>query len=319
MSSQLSLDVMNAATLEKILLTKQVGGFLSADQAEEKRSTVENVARLLAQDVSQQVREALAFELRTCMYLPHDLAARIASDVESVSSPFLASTNTFTDMQLAGLIPHLAEHAHITLAKRSDLGRQSCMAIVTVGSDTSVSFLVRNEKLALQTDTCETVIERFDTNVGLMDMLAHRSDLPLSVVEELIAKVSEECREILASRYGLGAPIAHEITSKSKRQAIWSQIEKATPTQIHGYVIDLRNQRRLTTDMILEFAGRGCFNFLNSALALKAGLPLDDVRLALYGGDMAAFVALMRTAGVGKATAHEYLRIIKGNSKQSVH
>lgn len=303
-----AVDVVNAATLEKIVLTQRVAAFLKDFGTGEKRATIENLARLLAQDISLQVREALAFELRTCNLLPHDLAAKIASDVESVASPFLASTTAFSDNQLAGLIPHLEEHAHITIARRADVGPQACYAIASVGSDKSVSFIVRNDHVTLPEDVCNAVVNRFGLSKEMMDLLSQRVDLPLTVAEAIIEKVSEDCRRILMSQYGVNEPMVEEIAAGTKHEAMWQQIAKATPAQVHGYVVDLRKEGRLTTDLTLEFAERGCMSFLESALALEAGLTLGAVREALYNKDTAVFVKLMHAANVSKAIATEYRR-----------
>lgn len=309
-----AVDVVNAATLEKIVLTQRVGRFLSEDQPSAERAAIENVARVLAQDISVQVREALAFELRTCRLLPHDLAAKIAADVESVSRPFLKDTEAFTDVQLAGLIPHLEEHAHITIARRADLGPQTCLAIVSVGSDRTVTFVVQNDHITLAEDVCDKLVGRFGANRQMMNLLARRVDLPLAIAEEIINRVSEELRKQLMLQYGVSAPMVDEITTNTRHEAIWRQVEKASPTQIHGYVIDLRKENRLTTDMVLEFAGRGCLSFLESALALESGLTLGAVREALYGKEMSAFVRLMQQADISKAVAHEFYQIV---SKQT--
>jgi len=306
-----AVDIVNAATLEKVVLTQRVARFLNDEKPEEERIAIENVARMLAQDISLQVREALAFELRTCNLLPHDLAAKIASDVESVASPFLATTETFSDVQLAGLIPHLEEHAHITIARRPDVGPHTCLAIVSVGSEKSVSFVVRNDHIPLGDEVCTKVVNRFGMSRDMMDLLSQRMDLPLTVAEALIDKVSEDCRVLLRNQYGVADPIVAEITRRSKHEATWQLIEKASPAQIHGYVIDLRKSGRLTTDMVLEFASRGCLCFMESALALEAGLTLGAVREALYGQDMPAFVRLMHEANVSKAIAHEYFQIVR--------
>jgi len=319
MGSELSYGAVNAGTLEKIALSQRVAGYLKDAPSPEKRLAIENVARLLAQDISQQVREALAFELRNCNCLPHDLAARIASDIKSVASPFLATTQAFTDQQLAGLIPHLEDHAHVTLARRKDLGQQSCMAIVSVGDIAPVSFLIKNENLTLEPKVWEKIVARYGANQGLMDLLAQCTELPIKIVASIIEKVSDACRIMLTDRYGIDAPMAEEIALKTKYASIWTQVEKANPAQIHAYVFDLRNEQRLTEDMTLEFVTRGCFNFLTSVIALEAELTLAEVRQGLFGGDMRAYVAVMQKAGVSKAMAHEYLRIIKGFPNQRVH
>jgi len=305
-----AVDIVNAATLEKVVLTQRVAGFLNDNHSEDERAAIENVARMLAQDISLQVREALAFELRTCKHLPHDLAAKIASDVESVASPFLSSTEVFSDVQLAGLVPHLADHAHVTLARRSDIGPQTCLAIVTVGTDKTVSFIIRNDQIKIQEDAVATVTQRFGMNRDMMDLLAKRSDLPISALEKIIKKVSSRCRAELMKSYNLDPAIAEELTRNAQIEAIWRQVEKASPAQVHAYVIDLRKASRVTTDMVMEIADRGCLLFLESVLALDAGLTLGTVRNALYSVDVTAYVSLMQRANISKAAAHEYYRII---------
>jgi len=305
-----AIDIVNAATLEKIVLTGRIAEFLGGNHSDDERAVVENIARLLSQDLILQVREALAFELRSCNILPHDLAAKIASDVESVASPFLSSTPVFSDMQLAGLIPHLADHAHVTLAKRSDIGPQTCMAIVTVGSDKSISFIIRNDHIKLQEDALSTVTRRFSMNRNVMDLLASRADLPLAIVEEIIEKVSDNCRLSLVKAYNVDPVIAAELTHKAQNEATWRQIEKASPQQVHAYVMELRKTSRVTTDLILDIVGRGCLSFLESFAALEAGLTLVAVREAFYNDDLSAFVAVMQQAKISKAAAHEYCQLI---------
>ena len=47
-----TVDIVNAATLEKVILSQRVASFLKDGHSEEERTAIENVARLLAQDVS---------------------------------------------------------------------------------------------------------------------------------------------------------------------------------------------------------------------------------------------------------------------------
>lgn len=305
------VKLVNSDTLEKIVLTRRVGEFLQKSTHEDQRVIIENVARKLAQDVAIKVREALAFELRTCGYLPPDLAALIATDVESVSGPFLATTTVFSDSQLAGLIPHLEEHAHIVLAKRKDLGGSTCEAIVTFGSDISVGYLVRNEAAPLSERILAKVVTRFPDRKSLMNDMSQRPDLPLSIAEAIIDKVSDRFRSLLEGHYGLTGDQSDALMISSVNRATWRLIETASPQQIHAYVGDLRHQRRLTMDLVINMAERGSIPFLESALAFQSGLTLSVVRDMMRSDDIEIFAALMKQAGMSKANAHAVLAILK--------
>lgn len=303
--------MLNADTVEKVILTRRVSDFLHRSQDQEQREVIENVARALAQDVALAVREALAFELRNCAYLPHDLAAKIATDIESVSSPFLAATPVFSDSQLSGLIPHLEEHAHVAIAKRSSLGEATCEALVTFGSEKSVSYLVRNEKARLNEHVLSSIVKRFPERRTLMDQVSARPDLPLSIVNAIIDKVSDTYRCLLEGQYGVTGDVADELMRNSASKAMWARIESATERQIHAYVGDLRAQNRLTVDIMLDMAEKGSIAFLESALAYRSGFTLSATKDMLHAGGSELFVSLMKKSGVSKADAHAVIVILK--------
>lgn len=307
------LKMVNADTLEKVVLTRRVSEFLHRTQEKKERAVIENVARSLAQDVATRVREALAFELRTCPYLPHDLAAKIATDVESVAGPFLATTTVFSDSQLAGLVPHLEEHAHVTISRRKDLGETTCDALVTFGSEKSISFLVRNENAPLNEAILSKVVKRFPERQPLMDQLSARPELPLSIVQSIVDKVSDKFRSLLEGQYGVSSDASDLLVRSAATKTIWAMIENATANQIHAYVGDLRTQKRLTIDLMLDMAERGCIPFLESTLAFRSGLTLASAKEMLHAGDPSLFVALMKQADISKADAHTILQVLKAN------
>lgn len=305
------VEMVNGDMLEKVVLSKRVGEFLRRSADDEQRAVIENVARKLAQDVATRVREALAFELRECTYLPPDLAALIATDVESVSGPFLAVTTVFSDSQLAGLVPHLEEHAQIVIARRKDLGVSTCVALVTFASQESVSFLVRNGEAPLTEGALARVVKRFPKERDLMDQLSERSELPIKIATAIMDKVSDKFRSLLEGKYGLSGDVADDLVEASVSRATWKIIEGASAQQIHAYVGDLRAQRRLTMDLVISMAEKGSMPFLESALAFRSGLTLSSVREMVRSKDLTLFGALMKQAGVSKANAQQLLQILK--------
>ena len=310
--------LMKADTLEKVVLTRRVSEFLHRSEDDEERAVIENVARMLAQDVATQVREALAFELRTCPYLPHDLAAKIASDVDDVAGPFLASTMVFSDSQLAGLVPHLEEHAHVTLARRKDIGTSTCEALVTFGSEKSVSYLVRNEAAPLNEKVLSKVVQRFPERQTLMDQLSARPELPISIVSQIIDKVSDKYRCLLEGQYGLTSDVSDNLMRTAASKTVWNMIENASEKQIHTYVGDLRAQKRLSVDLMLDMAERGSIAFLASALAYRSGLTLSTAKEMLHSNESGLFVGLMKQADISKADAHAILQILRANRGEDV-
>jgi uncharacterized protein (DUF2336 family) len=59
-----------------------------------------DIIRAMAKDVELAVRRALSQSLRGARHLPHDVALRLANDVEAVALPILADSPVVTDTDL---------------------------------------------------------------------------------------------------------------------------------------------------------------------------------------------------------------------------
>jgi len=303
--------LIDTVKIEKILLAKKVGQFLVQEQIDEERVEVEKVARRLASDVSVKVRRVLAFELRRCTYLVPDIAEKIAGDVEAVAGPFLAVTQAITDKAFLRLLPQLEDYAIAVLARRSDLSEFVVHALSQMGNEGSVRALVRNDHLRLGEPTCNIVVNRFGGNIHMMDQFSARSDLPVAVVERIVDKVSDHCRDMLVEQYAVSDEHAGQLMDSCKLEFLYEQLTGADAEQVHACVTELRSVRRLSHWMVVELAGRGCLTFMESALALEAGLPRGSVKKTLGLGDPSAFVKLMQMANVSKTMAPRFLKIAK--------
>lgn len=305
------MPIASPKDMERIILAKRVGKFLSNEHPTEDREAVLTVARKLASDISQQVREVLAFELRVSPELPTDIAEKIASDVEDVSSPFLEHTMALSTEQLIKLLPQLHDNAHVTLARRNDLSPELAHALVTHAEEPAVIYVVRNNGLKLKKETCSKIVERFPTHTSLIDFLSKRGDLPLEVVNQIIDMVSNHCREELITRYEVDHDVAQKVTETSSLDSLWTKVNNSTPQQIHGFVTDLKHEDRLTHKLVLEMAERGSRPFIDSTLALYSGKTLSEVREVMELKDPKSFMKLMNQSGINSTITPRYLAAIK--------
>lgn len=311
-------ELVDTTKIEKILLAKRVGRFLVQEQADDERAAVEEVARQLAHDVSEKVRRVLAFELRRCPVLVPDLAEKIAKDVESVAGPFLAVTKAITDKAFLRLLPQLEDYAIAVLARRSDLSESVVYALSQMGGEYSITTLVRNDHVQLAERTCHMVVRRFGENLYMMDQFSARRDLPVAVVERLVDKVSEHCRMVLVDHYDVSSDCASSLMDSTRIEFLADQLAGADATQVHACVQELKNAHKLNHHMVVELANKGHLSFLESSLALEAGLPADQIREILTLKDQKAFVQLMQMAGVGKNMAPKFLKIAKQHYQDGI-
>lgn len=273
-----SLAAVDHNQLEKVVLAQKVGQFLSRDHDESERSVVGNVARVLANDVSNLVRQTLAFELRQTPFVPKDVAEKIAHDIEAVAGPFLSATEIFTPEELAKLVTELEEHGQIAIARRSTVPGVVCEALADHAGERAVRYMVRNKGADMTEDACGTVIGRFDKTVDLMDRLAERSDLPVAVAEKLVEKVSEAYRTVLVEHYELDPDRAAHVVGEAKTKSFAEILENSNDEEMARYIQHLKRDGRLTPDVILVATKQGNLRFFEMALGALLNLSPESVQ-----------------------------------------
>ncbi|WP_347342319.1 hypothetical protein [Brevundimonas albigilva] len=68
------------------------------------RVAAQKIIRLLAQDAAELVRRAMAVTLKASDLIPHDVARRLAADVDSIALPIIGASPVFTDGDLIEIV-----------------------------------------------------------------------------------------------------------------------------------------------------------------------------------------------------------------------
>lgn len=276
-----------------------------------KREAAIRIARALVADLCDEVRETLAFELRSCRDLPKSIVTRIACDKDDIAVPFLRVSPALTDTLAAEIVPLLSDNGHLALSVRADIGDQTSLQILRHGNQNAALALIGNPCVDANDMFAQTLLDHFENHAHVLDALAKRPELPMSVIATIVGKVSAHFRDQLTSRYRVNHKLASAITSETNYDIVWRQIRHAGPSQIHAHVIDLRSSGRLTPELTIAMAERGCSAFMESALALESGHTLLEVREALHLCNCRKFVALMRDAGIDEGLAPRFLKLAR--------
>ena len=296
------------ARLRRVALAKRVGAFLSNDNSPEEIQAVTDLARVLAKDIELSVRSTLAFELRTSEHVPKDLAIRIAQDVEDVSTPFLKSTPVLTDEDLSEMIPALAEYARVAIARRDQLGSRTIDSLIKHGGAPSIARLARNQMSIINEQQMTALFGRFEGSPLVLEALSRRVDLPIQVVQRLIGSVADGAKEVLTERYGVTATAARQVTQSAGRAALFKKLHDASLDQTRAFVSDMRSENKLTDAFIIDAAKEGLTAFVESAIALKAGLTIGEARATLLGGEPSKVIPLLRDSGIGRENMASLIR-----------
>lgn len=314
-----SLPTWRRAQIEKIALARKVGAFLNeSDHSPNEREVVAGVAMKLAEDISMEVRQTLAFEIRRAQDLPKALAERIARDVEDVSSPFLEQTEVFSPEELAELARELKEHARIAIARRHHVPSVVAVAIAQAGGERSVTFLLRNPGAEMG-EASSIVLDRFHHHRAMMDMLARRPDFPVELIARIIDRVSEAARRELIDRYGVSEKLAGETTGLAEAESLVRWILHATHGALNDYIRQKEALGALTDRLLVELTRRGGMRLMISYLVHLTGLDLEAVDKIIRHGRDEHIRKLLRRAGFRNGRCDRFLLAIHEGLENERH
>ena len=308
-------EISNQSETERSHLADTVGRFLTFEPDDHRREPVEHLARILSRDLCADVREILAREIRSCRFLPEDLAETIATDVEDISIPFLAECPGVSDRLLEQIARDAGEEARVAIAGRETLAEPVGFVISEVGAEASVARLVGNEGATISGRICLRVAERFDDDAALMAGIANRPDLTLSIVDILIRRITEAAGSNLVQRHGLAEDYASYVAGQSRRRALHKIFSGASDGEVEAYLRRLHRVGELSSNIILQFLADGQQSFFEISMAVKANVPRTNISALLNDGGKLGFERMLEKTGIAadlhplmRTTYQEYLR-----------
>ena len=308
-------EISGQSEAERRHLADTVGRFLAVEPDDHRRQPIEDLARILSQDLCLDVREALAKEVRSCGYLPEDLAETKATDDEDISIPFLSECPAISDRILEQIVRDTGEEARVAIAGRETIAEPVGFAIAEVGGETSVERLVENEGAEMSDRICLGMAERFEDRTDLMDKIASRPDLTLQIVDILIQRITEAAGSNLVQRYGLAEDYSSYVAGQSRRRALHKIFNGASDGEVEAYLRRLHRVGELTSDIILQFLGDGQMSFFEISMAVKANVPRSNISVLLREGGEAGLERMLEKTGIPedlhplmRTTYSEYLK-----------
>jgi uncharacterized protein (DUF2336 family) len=266
---------------------------------EDERVQAQEILRVMAADAAELVRRALAVTLKNSDVLPHDVALRLARDVESISLPVLNFSPVFTDDDLAEIVRLGGPVRQVAIAKRPMLSEKVTSALVELGSEVAVETVCANDNAKFSDRTLQKAIDRFEKSERVLAAVAYRNVLPLSVTERLIDLVGEQVREHLLSHHALSPEVALQIAVGTKERATVDLVDQAgRAADPKVFASHLNKAKRLTASLLLRALAHGHMSFFECAVAELAGVPHHRTWLMIHDAGPLGLRAIYERAGL---------------------
>jgi uncharacterized protein (DUF2336 family) len=293
--------VKNVDVAARMEIARKVGVILSGEFPASDREAAVQLAAVLVEDVAVSVRERLAIELTKCTFLPEDIINQITCDLDSVAVPFLVSSKALDDEFLEELVRDSSAAIQTAIASRDSISEILAYSVCDVGTLEAVDTLVGNNGARFSIRSCEKVIDRFPEEVGLMEKLAQRADLPINVVERIVFKVSESFSEYLVERFKLAHDYAEYLTTLAKRQVFARSASMISSKEAMNYLSRLHKKGGLNSEVLLSALQHKNLKFFVAGLAVLLNSDFDKTEKMLDHGESEALAKMLNLIGFTKS------------------
>lgn len=265
------------------LAAKLAQQFDSPELSQAEHKLAEDIIRLMVNDTVLRVRQTLAENLKSSPSLPRDVALSLARDVEAVAIPLLSVSTVLTPADLVEIVWSGTEAKSTAIAQRPTVPAVVADALIESGSERAVAALVANEGAELGERSLGRVIDRFGGSEAVQDPLVHRSKLPITIAERLVAVVSERLRQHLVAHHELPAKVASELILQSRERATVALFTgESDEGALDRLVGQLARTGRLTPSLLLRSLCTGDIAFFEMAMSRMANVPLTNARLLIH-------------------------------------
>ena len=261
----------------------------------------QDVVRILARDVEENVRASLARGLRHSPHLPHDVAIRLAADVEYIALPVLADSLVLTDEDLIEIVRQGSSSKQEAVASRPNLTVTVTDALIDHAAEPAIVVLMGNATATIAEDGFNRAVTRFADSPRVKQAIVERETLPATVAERLATMVSKALQAHLVKVHDLAPETAADIALSSREHAILHLSLGASDDDLRQMVAQMQRNGRLTPSLILRALCTGDIAFFEAAMAAKSDVPLANAQILIHEPSRKGLKALFQKAALPPA------------------
>lgn len=259
-------------------------------------AVAQDIVRILARDVEEKVRAAVSQGLRRSRNLPHDVAVRLARDIEAISLPLLAVSVVLTDDDLLELVRHGSGPKQEAIAVRTNLSETVSDGLITHGEAPAVVVLMANGTARIADDSLDRAVSRFAADDSVKQAMVLRHKLPLTVSERLVTMVSRDLQEHLLKLHALPSKVAADIVLRCREQEVLHLSLGSADQELGRMVAQMHHNGRLTPTLMLRALCTGDIAFFEAAMAVKGNVPIANAQTLIHEPSRRGLAALYRKA-----------------------
>jgi uncharacterized protein (DUF2336 family) len=161
-----------------------------------------------------------------------------------------------------------------------------------------VTRLMANPGAVVAESTLHRAVDRFGDSEIVLETLVQRAVLPITVCERLVNHVADHLRTQLLAKHKVSTDVAIDLVLQTRERATVGLAMGVGEEALSALVMQLKDNGRLTTSLVLRAICMGNLRFFEHALAALASVPLTNARVLVHEGSGAGLRAIWTKAGL---------------------
>ena len=257
----------------------------SPDLTPKELELAHDIIRIMATDVATIVRSALSQSLRNSKNLPHDVALKLANDIDKVAIPVLENSQVLSDEDLIEILKVGSEVKQSSIASRTYLSENVCDAVVnTTSSEHVIATLLDNKTANISESTFNKTIDSFPESELVKDKIVYRANLPIQISERLMLIVADNLKDYLVAHHNISSKSATDIVLRSREKAIITMTGRSSVDDLRKMLTQMYENGRLTPTLVIRALCMGDIAFFEVAMSIMAKLPLVNTTILIHEG-----------------------------------
>lgn len=267
---------------------------------EHEKQIVKEILDFLSRDLERNIRRVLAEKLKDNGDLPHEIAVRLAHDVEEVSTPILQFSKLLTDDDLEAVLSSSEELGKlVAIARREAISERISASLVGTENEEVVATLMDNQGAAVSEETLDRVVTVFRNSDNVLETLVRRGGLSGPLAEKMVNMVSAKLQYELTKQYKVSPRVAQESLSQMQEEVTLGTIARNLD---RNTTIELVNHMhatgRLTQSIVLKALCQADLFFFEAGIGKLAGIPAANASTLISKGDHKGFASLYQAASM---------------------
>ncbi|HXZ45712.1 MAG TPA: DUF2336 domain-containing protein [Pseudolabrys sp.] len=272
--------------------------YLYSDLSPDDLAAAEGAMIMLLDDPSPLVRRTLADVFASAQKAPKVVVHALANDQTDVAVPILAQSPILLEDDLVDIVATGDADVQIAIAGRTPVPRALAAAIAEVGTAEACLTLLENSDADIAPFSLARLVDRFGHLAPIRENLLARGDLPMSMRQSLLSKLSRTLAGFVAARQWLESEHAEHATKEACEKATVALAADTPYEELGELVHHLRDSGQLSAGMILRALLSGNVVLFEEAVAELSGMPINRVTGYIHDKNISGFRALYEKAGL---------------------